>query len=191
MQVADQRTDPIRGLVLRLLDLGEHLLGLAYLPSVEVLARHVDLDREPEQELGKVVMQERRDLQSLVLPLLRHPVGERTENVFAILQLLVRLLQRLAPEEHLPSEQQGENEHRHREPSDLKKYACQEQPEDRESEIADYKLTQSSDAQLPDYPDRARPVVKARNQRHHSEVHEVVNCRSQDCRGDELVPRSE
>ena len=75
-------------------------------------ARDVDLDRESEQELREVVVQERRDLHAFVLTLLGHTVRERAKYVFAILELLVCLLERLTSEEHLPRKQKREHEYR-------------------------------------------------------------------------------
>ncbi len=75
-----------------------------------MLLRHVHLDREAEQELGEVVVQVAGDLEPLVLALLGHPVRERAEDLLAILQLRVGLLERLAAEEHLASEEEREDE---------------------------------------------------------------------------------
>ena len=55
--------------------------------------------------LSQVVMEEGRDLKALVLPLLGHPIREGAQDVFPILQFLVRLLERLATEEHLSCEE--------------------------------------------------------------------------------------
>jgi hypothetical protein len=62
VQVTDQRADPIGRLVLRLLDLGGRLLSVVDPPSIEVLTCHVHLDRESEQQLSQIVVQERSDL---------------------------------------------------------------------------------------------------------------------------------
>ncbi len=104
VQVADERPDAIRGLLLGLPDLVELFRDLAQLALVHELARHVDLDRQPEQHLGQVVMEVAGDLESFVSALLRHPVRQRLENLLALLQLLVGLLQRLRSEEHRPGE---------------------------------------------------------------------------------------
>ena len=74
VQVSDQGADAVGGSVLRLLDLEQELLGLVDLARVEMPARDVDLDREAEQELREVVVQERGDLHALVLAFLRHAV---------------------------------------------------------------------------------------------------------------------
>jgi hypothetical protein len=81
------------------------------LAGFEVAARDVHLDREAEQELREVVVEERRDLHALVLALLGHPVRKGTQNVFTILKFLVRLLESLATEEHLPSKEKRQKEH--------------------------------------------------------------------------------
>ena len=112
VQVSDQGADTFGGAVLGLLDLEEQLLGVIDLAGFEVAARDVHLDREPEQELREVVMEERRDLHAFVLALFGHPVRKGTQNMFAILEFLVRLLESLATEEHLPSKQKRENEYR-------------------------------------------------------------------------------
>ena len=111
MQVSDQGPDAIGRSVLRLLDLEEQLLCLVDLPRVEMPSSHVDLDREPEQELREVVVKERSDLHALVLTFLGHSVRQCTKNVLAILQFLVRLLESLATEEHLPSKEKRKNEY--------------------------------------------------------------------------------
>ncbi|HEX6331437.1 MAG TPA: hypothetical protein VF129_09165, partial [Actinomycetota bacterium] len=105
VQVPDQCADPIRGSVLRLLDVTEESLRFLQFAGIEMAARHVDLDREPEQKLREIVVQESGDLQAFVLPLLGHPIRERAEDLLTVLQFFVRLFQRLAPEEHLPSKQ--------------------------------------------------------------------------------------
>jgi len=51
VQVADQRPDPVRGLLLGVLDLLELIAELFEVLLVEHLARYVDLEREPEQNL--------------------------------------------------------------------------------------------------------------------------------------------
>src|SRR4029453_12804862 len=101
VQVSDQSADTFGGAVLGLLDLDEQLLRVIDLAGFEVATCDVDLDRQPEQELREIVMEERRDLHALVLALFGHPVRERAENLFAILKLLMCLLERFAPEEHL------------------------------------------------------------------------------------------
>jgi hypothetical protein len=52
--------------------------------------------------LSEIVVQVRGDLLSFVLPLLGHAIRQSAQHLFPILQLLVRLLERLASEEHLP-----------------------------------------------------------------------------------------
>ena len=79
-------------------------------------ACHVDLDREPEQELREVVVEERSDLHALVLTFLRHPVRQCTKHVLAILEFLVRLLESLATEEHLPGKEKRQDAYRHHPP---------------------------------------------------------------------------
>jgi len=103
VQVSDQCADTFGGAVFGLFDLEQEFFRVINLPGFEMTTRHVHLDREAEQELREVVMKKRRDLHAFVLPFLGHPVGERTENMLAILQLLVRLLESFATEEHLPS----------------------------------------------------------------------------------------
>src|SRR3954468_20004730 len=110
MEFAHEPSDAIGGSVLRLLDLRERLLGLGELPGREVSACDVHLDRQPEQELREIVVEECGDLLAFVLPLLGHPVRERPEHLLAILKLSVRLLERLRTEEHLPSQQQRNHE---------------------------------------------------------------------------------
>jgi hypothetical protein len=61
--------------------------------------------------LRKIIVEERGDLGPLILPLLSHPVRECTQNLLAILKLLVRFLERATAEEHLPSEEQRKQEH--------------------------------------------------------------------------------
>jgi len=85
VQVSDQGPDAIGRSVLRLLDLEEQFLRLIDLPRIEMPSSHVDLDREPEQELSKVVVKERSDLHALVLTFLRHAVRQCTKYVLAIL----------------------------------------------------------------------------------------------------------
>jgi len=53
---------------------------------------------------GEVVVKVARDLESFVGPLLRHRVRQLPENLLSLLQLLVRLLQRLRSKEHLSCE---------------------------------------------------------------------------------------
>ncbi len=79
-------------------------------------ARDVHLDREAEQELREVVVEERRDLHALVLTLLGHAVRKGTQNMLAILKFLVRLLESLATEEHLPGKEKRQKEDWYRPP---------------------------------------------------------------------------
>src|SRR5207344_2733835 len=109
VQVSDQGTDTFGGAALGLLDLEQEFFRVIQLPGFEMTARDVHLYREAEQELREVVVEERRDLHALVLTLLRHAVRQCAENVFAILEFLVRLLESLAPEEHLPSKEKRED----------------------------------------------------------------------------------
>jgi len=74
VQLSGQGAHALRGPVLRLLDLHQELLGLADLARVEMPPRYVDLDRESEQELREIVVQERRDLHPLVPTFLGHAV---------------------------------------------------------------------------------------------------------------------
>ncbi|HET8527074.1 MAG TPA: hypothetical protein VFM81_10635, partial [Actinomycetota bacterium] len=106
VQVSDQGANAIRGSVLRLLDLEQKLLGLIDLAGPEMPPRHIDLDREAEQELREIVVQELGDLHALVLAFLRHAVRQGSEHLFAVLELLVRFLQSFAAEEHLPRKEE-------------------------------------------------------------------------------------
>jgi hypothetical protein len=76
MQVADQRSDAIRRLLLGVLDLGKLPVELGKIPFVEKLLGDVNLQGETEQDLGEVVVEVARDLETFVRPLLRHRVGE-------------------------------------------------------------------------------------------------------------------
>ena len=88
MQVADQRADAIGRVLLGFADLLELLARLHEVALVEQLARDVHLDREPEEHLGEVVVEVRRDLLPLVGTFLRHRVRERAQDLLAILELL-------------------------------------------------------------------------------------------------------
>ena len=110
VQVSDQRTDAVGGLLLGLADLLELIANRRDVVLLEELARHVDLDREPEEHLRQVVVEVPGDLQPFVCTLLRHRVRQRLEHLLAILELLVRLLERLRPEEHLPRKEQAARE---------------------------------------------------------------------------------
>src|SRR3990170_7583414 len=128
-----------------------------------MLTRHVHLDREPEQQLREVVVKERRDLQSLVLPLFRHPVRQRAKDVFAILQLLVSFLERLASEEHLPSKEQRKHDYRHGPEAHIGhvENPSQNHPKDREPQVANDELTQAPHAQLADDAHWTHPEMNA------------------------------
>src|SRR5262245_1639869 len=155
MQVSDQGADAIRRPVLGLLDLEEQLLGLIDLAGVEMSPRDVHLDRQPEQELCEIVVEELRDLETLVSPFLRHAVRKRSQHLFSVLEFLVGLLERLATEEHLPGEKKRENANRHNPPVVLvtqHKDTCENHSEDREPEVADQVFAEAADLQFADYP---------------------------------------
>ncbi|HEX9124085.1 MAG TPA: hypothetical protein VF984_12155, partial [Actinomycetota bacterium] len=63
------------------------------------------MQRKLEEQLREIIVEVRRDLPPLVLPLLGHPVRQRLQNLLAILQFPVGFLERLATEEHLPRQQ--------------------------------------------------------------------------------------
>ena len=77
------------------LDLLEGQLGLPACLPPGVSLGDIDLDREPEQMLSQIVVEESRHLQSLVLSFPPR-VRERAQQLLAILQLLVRFLERFA-----------------------------------------------------------------------------------------------
>src|SRR3970040_1553637 len=101
--------------------------------------RDVDLDREAEQELGQIVVEEPCDLKALVLSLLGHAVRQSTEDLLAILKLLMSFFQSLASEEHRSCQQQRNHEDRTRPETDV----CegvemrQEEAEECEAQVAD------------------------------------------------------
>jgi len=101
MQVSDECTDPIRRLLLRLADLVELHADVVRLPLLEQLPRDINLDGQPEQHLGEIVMEVSSDLESFIGPLLGHGVRERTKDLLTNLKFLVGLLERLRSEEHL------------------------------------------------------------------------------------------
>ena len=57
-------------------------------------------------------MEVARDLESFVRALFRHRVRERTKDLLALLQFLVRFLECLRSEEHLPSKQERRQDRR-------------------------------------------------------------------------------
>ncbi len=59
-------------------------------------------------------MEKGRNLRTLVLPFLGHPVRESAKHLLAVLELLMRLLKGLAPEEHLPCKEKRQDEDRDR-----------------------------------------------------------------------------
>src|SRR3990170_3605739 len=177
VQVPDEGPDAIRGPVLRLLDLLERELGLVELPCRQVPSGDVDLDREPEQVLRQVVMQERRDLQSFVLSLLGHAVREGPQQLLTVLELSVRLLERLAAEEHLSSKQQGDNEHGDSPEPDSSNgdYFGEKEAKEGQSDITDKKLAESSHPQLTNDPLRRHSSIKANYDGDDATVDEVVD----------------
>jgi hypothetical protein len=74
MQISDERTDPVRRLLLRVTDLVELHSHVVRLTLLQQLAGNVDLNGESEQHLGEVVMEVPGDLESLVGPFLGHRV---------------------------------------------------------------------------------------------------------------------
>jgi hypothetical protein len=110
MQISDERTDPVRCLLLRMADLVELRSNVFGLTLLQQLARNIDLDRESEQHLGEVVMQVPGDLKSFVRSFLGHRVRERTKDLFAVLQFYVSLFERLRSKEHLPRQEQWGHE---------------------------------------------------------------------------------
>ncbi|HET9249155.1 MAG TPA: hypothetical protein VFP13_04340, partial [Actinomycetota bacterium] len=66
VQVSDQCSDPVGGLLLRLADLVELSRDVFDLALLEELPGHVDLDREAEQDLREIVVEIAGDLQSFV-----------------------------------------------------------------------------------------------------------------------------
>jgi len=110
MQISDERTDPIRGLLFGLTDLVELEAHVFRLTLLQELARDIDLDREPEQHLCQVIMEVPGDLEAFVRPFLGHRVRKRTKNLLAILQFLVGLFERLRSEEHLPRQEKRRQE---------------------------------------------------------------------------------
>ena len=110
MQVPDERADPVRRLLLRIADLLELLLQIHVVALVQKLARDIDLQAQPEEDLREVVVQIAGDLEPLVGTLLSHRVRQVPKDLGRLLEFDVRLLQRLGPEEHLPSEQERRQE---------------------------------------------------------------------------------
>jgi len=104
VQVPDQRTDPIRRLLLRLTDLVQLLTHVIDIAPVQELSSDIDLEGKAEQDLGEVVMEIPGDLQSLVCPLLGHGVRELAEDLLTLGKFDVSFLECLGPEEHLPRE---------------------------------------------------------------------------------------
>src|SRR6476661_6558325 len=92
------------------------------------------------------------DLESLVCPLLGHGVRELAEDLLTLGQLDVRLLQRLRPEEHLPSEDQRRQECRYR---ILRRHGlnedCKREAEDAESQVANQEVANIPDGELPEH----------------------------------------
>ena len=74
MEVADQRTDAVGGLLLGVLDLLELRPEFLEVLLVEHLASDVHLEGQSEQNLREVVVEIAGDLEPLVGPLLRHRV---------------------------------------------------------------------------------------------------------------------
>src|SRR5688572_4840163 len=148
MQVADQRTDAIGRSVLRVLDLGEELPHIPEPSRLEMSPRHVDLDGESEEELRQVVVEVRGDLHALVLAFLCHTIRECAQHMLAILKLLVRLLQCLAAEEHLASEEQRDDEYGYGPKIIGEIHMSKEQAEEGESQITNKEFAQSPDTHL-------------------------------------------
>jgi hypothetical protein len=107
VQVSDQRSDPVRGLLFGFTDLVELFRDVLELTLLEELPRDVDLDRKAEEHLRQIVVEVPSDLQALVGSFFCHGVRERTKDMLTLFQLLVRLLQSLGPKEHLPRKQKG------------------------------------------------------------------------------------
>src|SRR5439155_720344 len=105
VQISDQRADAIGGVLLGLADLVELVADLRQVALLEKLPRDVDLNRKAEQHLRQVVVEVAGDLESLVGALFRDRVRQLVKHLLALLQLLVRLLQRERSEEHLSGEQ--------------------------------------------------------------------------------------
>jgi len=112
MQVPDEGTDHVGGLLLGLEDTVQVPGDRIDLSQLEPFLGHLDLKGEAEELLGEIVVEVAGDLHPLVLSLLCHPVRKRPQNLFAVLELLPRLLQGEVPEEHLPGEDQRKYEGR-------------------------------------------------------------------------------
>src|SRR4051812_3461364 len=174
MEFSHQPSDPIRGSVLRLLDLGERLLGLRELPGRQMPPSDVDLDGETEQELREVVVEERGDLLPFVLSLLGHPVRERSQHLLAILELGVRLLERLRAEEHLPSQQQGDQDHRDGKKVDFEEDSCQHKTKDCQTEIAHHELRGAADHKSANHAEWTHSIVQTGDNRCDSKIDDVI-----------------
>ena len=148
MQIPDQRPDAIGGLLLGLPDLVELIADRRDVVLLEELPRDVDLDREPEQDLGEVVVQVPGDLEALVGPLLRHRVREGLEHLLPLLQLGMRLLQRLRPEEHLPREDKRCDDRWQDPPTHSVEHHRQGQSENTEPQVTDDELPQTPNPEL-------------------------------------------
>jgi len=179
MEVPDQGADPLRRPILRVLDLGEELLRVGEVARVEMALGDVHLDRQTEQQLSEIVVQERGDLLPFVLPLLGHPVGQGSQHLLAVLELGVRLLERLRSEEHLPRQEERDDEGRNRveadtvDTEDLRK----DDPEDGETQVADDELRQSAHTQFTNDAEWMHPIVDAGGATHQSGIHQVVGHR--------------
>jgi len=122
-------------------------------------------------------VEERRDLHAFVLAFLGHSVRERAENVFAILEFLVCLLERFATEEHLPSKDKWEDEYRDDPPLHLfeVEYFRKDETKDRKAQVADYEFAKSSNPQLSDYTNWISFVMQTRHDRNDAKVNDVVH----------------
>ena len=142
---------------------------------VEQLARHVDLDREPEQHLRQIVVQVAGDLQPLVGALLRHRVRQGLQHLLAFLQLLVRLLERLRSEEDLPGEDERRNDGEEHPPLHFYEHDGDRETQNTQSEIANDELPESAEPKLPSNANRRKPELDAHEDRDYPAIHRVID----------------
>src|SRR5205823_9673189 len=100
-------------------------------------------------ELRQVVVQIRGDLRPLILPLLRHPIRKLLQDLLTSLQFNMRLLQRLASEEQLSSDDNWRQERRNRPKPDAGIQVGNDDTHKTESQIANTEFAELPDPQLP------------------------------------------
>jgi len=183
VQFSGQGANAIGGSVLRVLDLEQHALGLVDLARFQVPPCNIDLDREAEQKLREVVVEEGGDLQSFVLSLFGHPSRKRPQDMFAILEFFVRLLERLASEEHLTGKEERENDCRDGDKPDSLggEDVGEDHTEDRESEVADEVLAQATDLELPDDAEWIHPKMDTCRNANEARIDSVISHRCKAC----------